>query len=229
MLLEGLGARVKVTSNGEEALEVLKDGAFDLIIMDCQMPVMDGFTATREIRKKGVLAKNDSIIPIMAMTANALEQDRNRCIDAGMNDYLSKPFEYNDLVEVLTRLLPEPIEKESVLDRQALDEIKALQGNGTPNILHRLIDVYLETSPGLMDELARGVSEGNAEVVQMNAHSLKSSSARLGASTFAALCRQLEDMGKNFDIENCGKVFQKLNEEFSLICTALAAEKTCVE
>ena len=147
-----------------------------------------------------------------------------------MNDYLCKPYEFADLQAVLRKLLPEPKAKAKAaqLDRTALGKITALQREGTDNILHRLIDVYLKTSPTLMDNLAEAVAQKNAKDVRLTAHSLKSSSAGLGATKLAGLCRHMEKMGDNTQLEHSGATFMKLRTEFGLVCDALSHERANV-
>ncbi|MEX1027251.1 MAG: response regulator, partial [Candidatus Paceibacterota bacterium] len=107
-LLEILGCTCDVVVNGEEVLSVLEHGQYDLVLMDCQMPEMDGFTAAREIRKREANAQSPEHIPIVAVTANALKGDRERCLDAGMDDYVKKPIECKQLRAVLENLLAPP-------------------------------------------------------------------------------------------------------------------------
>lgn len=232
--LQELGARIELSDNGELAIEKLREKQFDLVIMDCQMPVLDGYAATRRIRNLGITAKNGQPVPVLAMTANAHKADRKACIDAGMNDYLSKPYSFDKLLETLQCLLPQkdrlaPVAEQTThgmaLDAKALAEVRQLQRQGAPNILHRLIDIYLETSPELVDDLLQGASKGDARVVELNAHSLKSSSARLGASELADLCLQLEEMGRTTQLDNIGTLLERLNQVFNQVCEALCEEK----
>ena len=223
--LKELGATVAVSDNGEEALKALHIKPFDLIVMDCQMPVMDGFEATRRIRELKINSKNGSAIPILALTANAQPEDQKRCLAAGMDDYLFKPYEFSDLQSILRGLLPNPEPKMAKLDPTALAQVRELQRDGTANILHRLIDVYLETSPALIEQLAIAVTQKNAKDIRLKSHSLKSSSAGLGATRLASLCLELEQMGSNNDLEQSGSIFKELRMEFSLACNALSQEK----
>ena len=142
-----------------------------------------------------------------------------------MNDYLCKPYEFTDLQAVLRKLLPEPEAKTTKLDRTALGRIAALQRDGTDNILHRVIDVYLETTPTLINNLAEAVAQKNAKDVRFTAHSLKSSSAGLGATKLADLCLYMEKMGDNTELEQSDATFVKINTEFGLVCDALSNER----
>jgi len=228
MQLGELGVRQQMAGNGQEALEALEKGKYDLVLMDCQMPVMDGYETTRRIRELGVLGKNGSPIPVLAMTANAEAEDRDNCLEAGMDAYISKPYEQEELVEAIEKLVPHRTGA-AQLDQEALSSVTALQREGAPNILHRMIDLYLENSPELVEEMTEGVSKRDAKVIQMSAHTLKSSSAVLGASKLAELCKQLEDMGRRSDLDDCQLLLQGLAEEFGRVCEALSLEKSRID
>ena len=182
-MLQGLGCRVEVARDGHEAVAAyaargssrISTDAFDLILMDCQMPEMDGFTATAAIRRQEASAATSSTtprIPIIALTADAMHGDRARCLAAGMDDYVSKPFGQEELHVVLRRWLPAGADQESaaraadpgpgthdsnvdggLLDFQALDRIRALQRPGAPDILKKVINLYLADAPRLLDTL----------------------------------------------------------------------------
>jgi two-component system sensor histidine kinase/response regulator len=234
MLLRQFGARVTIADNGEEALTAARRHHFDLIIMDCQMPVVDGYEATREIRKMDLRSNDGSPMPILAMTANI--QDQAACFSAGMNAFIGKPYDYNELKTALIPLLPTSTPAaspktpsaqavpESGLDHKTLDQIRELQEKGQPALLRQMIEIYLETAPKLVAELGKGVASGNAGAIQLHAHSLKSSSARLGAQLLAALCHELEEMGQNSMLEESSGVLRKLSTEFHYVVQALLTE-----
>jgi signal transduction histidine kinase/CheY-like chemotaxis protein len=235
MLLRQFGARVTITDNGEEALAAVRRHHFDLVIMDCQMPVVDGYEASRQIRKMDLRSNDGSPMPILAMTANI--QDQAACFDAGMNAFIGKPYNYSDLKSALIPLLPTSTVHSSPdnpsalalpisgLNREVLDQIRNMQEGGQPALLQHMIEIYLETSPKQVAELGKGVGSGNAGAIQLHAHSLKSSSARLGALLLAALCHELEEMGKNSELDECSSVLRKLNTEFHYIVQELLAER----
>ncbi|MGD9601568.1 MAG: response regulator [Gammaproteobacteria bacterium] len=223
-MLEGLGCRIEIATNGREAVEALTDleldsrhDPFKLVLMDCQMPELDGFAATRVIRE-GELREGLPRLPIIAITANALNGDRERCLDAGMDDYLTKPFTRAQLVEVLQRWLPLEATlnksasagapaaappapavpaRRSVLDLVALGKIRALQRPDAPDILAKVVTLYREAAPRLLKEMQQAITSGDAPQLQRAAHSLKSSSASLGATACADLCRDLEALGRD--------------------------------
>jgi CheY-like chemotaxis protein len=235
MLLRQFGARVTITDNGEEALAAVRRHHFDLVIMDCQMPVMDGYEASRQIRKMDLRANNGEPMPILAMTAHI--QDQPACFSAGMTAFIGKPYNYGDLKSALIPLLPTATTHSSAesssatalptsgLNREVLDQIRDMQEGGQHALLQQMIEIYLETSPKLVAELGKGVGSGNAGAIQLHAHSLKSSSARLGALLLAALCHELEEMGRNSTLEESNGVLRKLNTEFHYIVQELLAER----
>ncbi len=209
-LLLHLGHSATVANNGREALELLQNERFDVVLMDCQMPVMDGYKATQRHRewesRQGV-----ERLPIIALTGNAMEQDKQLCLDAGMDDYLKKPFNLSDLRDVLARWLPDlertdsrngsteptsPVsthrENMLLLERAPLDGIKELRKPGTPDILAKVISVYETDAPQLIIAMRNSLEQNNTEELIRAVHSLKTSSAMLGAQFLADQCHRLE-------------------------------------
>ncbi|MCP4995010.1 MAG: response regulator, partial [Gammaproteobacteria bacterium] len=207
----------------------------DMVLMDCQMPVMDGYEATAAIRKKERDKSPDRHTPIIALTANALEGDRERCLAADMDDYLSKPFKQKQLRLSLERwLLDKPqVESQpaagnqpevgkyntelSQINEKALDALRALQRPGRPDILQKVVGLYLDNSPTLLQNLQNAISENIAAEVQIAAHSLKSSSANLGATELAALCKTLESMGRNHSLEGAAEKLAEIQERYEQV------------
>ena len=255
LLLENLGVRVTLAGNGQEAIDTFTGtpldelyDPFDAILMDIQMPIVDGFAATAAIRayeSEFVLSKR---IPIIALTANALEGDRERCLDAQMDDYLAKPFSQRQLATTLsnwlapvktgetqevpylpsldqTQELPVPPAQMSPLDQAALARISALQRPDKPSVLGRVIDLYLNAAPTLVAQIRDAVESWNPGQLEHAAHSLKSSSANLGAQAVVELCRELELMGREQRVENAKPTFQALQTAFIAAAAALDAER----
>ena len=219
-MLELLGYTVSLTENGRKAMEAAATQTFDLILMDCQMPVMDGFTATAGIRERERQAQA-AYIPIIALTANAMEGDRERCLAAGMDDYLSKPFTQQSLSDILVRWCsprdqshptghvapPDattagrneneshtpPSAPPAQIDRKAWEAIASLQQRGQPNVLHKIIGLYLTSSQTQVNQLRESLQEQNYDAIRTLAHTLKSSSATLGVHRLAAHAKELED------------------------------------
>jgi PAS domain S-box-containing protein len=249
--LEVFGCQVDVAANGREAVAAVSRRAYDLVLMDCQMPEMDGFEATTEIRRREAHEENRRRIPITALTAHALQGDREHCLAAGMDDYLSKPFTQDQLVEVLVRWLPTKVAttpdqgrnispglsteegnsqspntaaSSSAIDYQTLMAIRALQRPGKPDVLEKAINMYLDTTPELLRNLRIGLDARDATAVHRAAHSLKSSSANLGARELAALCKELETIGRTQALELAGPVLTRLESGYATVQGLLKAE-----
>jgi len=239
-MLELFGCSAELVENGKSAVEMAEAGEpYDIVLMDCQMPVQDGYEATTAIRKLERARSEDRSIPIIALTANALEGDRERCLMAGMNDYLSKPFKQEQLYLCLERWLgdrpsnqqtadslkqmPDTQEKITVkqIDEKALDAIRVLQRPGRPDILQKVVGLYLGNSPNLLASLKAAIENNEPEGVRAAAHSLKSSSANLGATSLAALCKLLEEMGRAGTIEGTMEKFVEVEENFALVAHEL--------
>ncbi len=254
-MLENLGCSVSAVKNGLEAVAAIThsslDGVenpYDLVLMDCHMPGMDGFEATAEIRRWEHSV--DSHLPIIALTANAMEGDREKCLKAGMNDYLSKPFTKQQLAGLIEHWLTVPEEtpecregvsaslekassgetalklapEETPLDRKTLDRIRALRRGGAPDLLAKVVELYLDTSPELLRNIQAAVAQGDGARLRGAAHSLKSSSASVGAKRLASLCKELEERGRNNDLANAQAALSALESEYAAVCRALAAE-----
>jgi CheY-like chemotaxis protein/nitrogen-specific signal transduction histidine kinase/HPt (histidine-containing phosphotransfer) domain-containing protein len=264
--LDMFGCRVDVAGNGREAVVAVARASYDLVLMDCQMPEMDGFEATRRIREQEASGNipsepplcplplaprpSPSHIPIVALTAHALEGDRTKCLAAGMDDYLSKPFTQEQLQAVLQRWLTrgsgtsEPTHCEdgaggrshtkgstraangetASIDPRALAAIRALQRPGKPDVLSKAITIYLDTTPNILDALQAAVDTCDAEAVYQAAHRLKSSSANLGAQRLAMWCRKLETMGRGHSLDDAVTTFAELEAEYVSVISALSAQ-----
>jgi CheY-like chemotaxis protein/HPt (histidine-containing phosphotransfer) domain-containing protein len=237
-ILQIQGYSVTVVNNGREALDAHgQGGAFDLVLMDCHMPEMDGFEATKEIRNRERSSPGQRV-PIVALTANAMAQDRENCLNAGMDDHLSKPFSILTMQEMLARWMPHgpapaqaaaPAAPASgkaaeVLDRQVLDQLGKLLTNGKPELLARAINLYLVESPKLMQKLKLAAGAGDAPEIARAAHSLKSSSANMGATAFSRYCADIEAAANRADVEEARKMFGKIEAEHARVQSALATE-----
>ena len=222
-MLEIIGCTVSLADNGAKVLEMAKACNPDLILMDCQMPVMDGFQATRTIRDAEQQNPALARVPIIALTANAMKGDRERCMAAGMDDYLSKPFAQDDLAAMLNKWMqpsPGPISKVS-LDEDALANIRSLQRPDQPDVLERFLDTFQETSSRLLRELRVAVESKDPDQLKSVAHSLKSSSAILGATQMASTCLRLESLDLIGELETAEQLVGELETAFPMVCTAL--------
>ncbi|NDY41839.1 response regulator [Dissulfurirhabdus thermomarina] len=237
-MLEALGCRVEVAGDGREAVAAWERGEFDLVFMDCQMPELDGYEATRRIREKEQARDGDrSPTPVVALTAHAMQGDRERCLEAGMNDYLSKPFNRQDLAKVLSRWL-KPSEPEAdrarapedappppgdEIDPEAIANLRALQRAGEPDILARMVAIYRESSEELLAQLRGALEAGDPKALFRAAHSLKSSSLNLGARRFSELCREAEMLGRKGEVEPVAAMWPDIEAAYEASLAALEA------
>ena len=237
-ILQIQGYNVTVAANGREALDAHAQSDFDLILMDCHMPEMDGFEATREIRLRERSSPGRRV-PIVALTANAMAHDREECLNAGMDDHLSKPFSMQSLKEMLERWMPHDASRQAeaaelaaratakaaqVLDRHALEQLGKVRNHGKGELLARVIKLYLAESPRLMDELKRAAQCADAAAIAHGAHSLKSSSANVGARVLSQYCEDLEVQARRADIAEARRTLAKIEAEHGCVQRALAAE-----
>jgi PAS domain S-box-containing protein len=236
-ILQVQGYSVTIANNGREAVETYARRPFDLILMDCAMPEMDGFEATREIRSRD--RASGKRVPIVALTANAMAHDREECLNAGMDDHLSKPFSMQMMQETLDRWLPRAVPTQpgaaelaaratakaaEVLDRQVLDELSRALANGKPDLVASLMNLYLAESPKLMLDLKRAAGAGDAPKMAHVAHSLKSCSANVGAMALSRYCADIEASAKRADTEEACRILAKVEVEHGSVQAALRAE-----
>jgi CheY-like chemotaxis protein/HPt (histidine-containing phosphotransfer) domain-containing protein len=235
--LKKLGFSADSVSNGNEVLAALQRVPYDIIIMDCQMPEMDGYEVTRRIRQSG----SDSYIHlrsapyIIALTANAMGGDRERCLALGMNDYLTKPLHLHDLDAVLQRALirislptespstsvqPEP----EALDRTVIDGLKELREPGQPDPLRELIELFLRDAQPRLEQLDQAAGASDLARVGAAAHTLKGSASNLGARRLSSLSAALEKQAKAGEIDQAVRTLAEVKSEFSKVRDLLAAE-----
>jgi two-component system sensor histidine kinase/response regulator len=219
-MLARLGLRADVVVDGFQAVQAVAHGNYDAVLMDCQMPGMDGFAAARAIRA----TEGSRRLPIIALTASALPGDRERCVAAGMDDYLTKPLTRDALVAVLGRHLPRlkaRLEKTdaseatvSPLDPRAVDRILELQEPGHLDVLQDLFELFERSTPERLAELVAAVTSGDARTVEAVAHSLKSSCGMLGLRVMQEMCERLEAEAGRGDLEGGDLIVQRLEFEF---------------
>ena len=289
-MLRGLGMEVACAANGEEALAAVRAGDYDLVLMDCMMPVMDGMAATAEIRRLEQQRGRARATPIVAITANALQGDRERCLAAGMDDYISKPFSQQALADTLGRwiALPRPAPVQSsqtaaataptavlsaalpgallpasrgsspaatsaghstsasaisaaisiraasgrappasasepaVINPLALDAIRALSTEQGELLLHRVLATYLQDTPRQIAALHQAVTQSDPSTIRKTAHSLKSSSANVGADTLAKLFKDLEQIARAGQTDGAADLIAQLEREFQSVRQSLS-------
>jgi two-component system, sensor histidine kinase and response regulator len=230
-MLESLGCVAHAAENGWLALEAINNDAYDAVLMDCQMPVMDGLTATAELRRREQNA-GGARLPIIALTANAMEGDRERCLAAGMDDFLSKPFSQQQLAALLKRwlalqLLPETERREGshlpLIDAGVLRNIAAL---ARPALLDSMIGLYLKHSPALITAIELAAANGNAEALQEALHTFKSSTANLGGLRLATLTKECEALVREGGVGKAAPTAQRIRREYHDFCSALMQERS---
>ncbi|MGJ7918860.1 response regulator [Massilia sp. LXY-6] len=246
-MLESLDLRVDCARNGMEALRALQSGAtagqYDCVLMDCQMPVMDGFAATASIRRQERETGRGRTLPIIAITANALQGDREACLAAGMDDYLSKPFSQQELAAVIGRWIalplvatvhhddaPPRLPRESVeviqrdvINRVALEKIRMLSRERGDALVQKVINAYVDDTPQQLSTLRHAIDGMDTGNVRRIAHTLKSASANVGADALAALCKEMEHLGRADTTEGADSLLIHMEQEFQAVRDSLTA------
>jgi CheY-like chemotaxis protein/HPt (histidine-containing phosphotransfer) domain-containing protein len=226
--LRKLGCSPDVVGNGLEAVEAAKRTPYDVILMDCQMPQMDGYEASRQIR---LFEKTQGGHPtyIVAMTANAMQGDREKCLEASMDDYLSKPVKDSELKAALERArapaaakspaaeaegtLPEtPPQGEEIVDVERLEAA----ANEDPKILQELVDLYFAQAKDLMNGLHAAINSGSAKDVDHFAHKLVGASLACGMSAMVPPLRELEKRGKQGQLGDADVLFERASRHLEL-------------
>lgn len=247
MELKNLNLDVALASNGEEALSALKTESFALIFMDCQMPVMDGYECVKQIRLKE--AKCGKHVPVIAMTANAMEGDRERCIAAGMDDYISKPFEPELLASLVEKWLKSAEFSETGAQAQGGESAALAPGScaveaescagesSLPPLLFdkfkskfnetqakQLLSVFLPDTEKKLSELAQVLDRQDADAAAKLAHGIKGAASMIFAEALAASAKELEAAGKAGQSERLGQLLAYMNADFEKLKLAVKDE-----
>ncbi|MBI5864351.1 MAG: response regulator [Planctomycetes bacterium] len=236
-ILAAAGYRCDAVGDGQRAVEAVQNGTYDLVLMDCQMPRMDGFEATRAIRefeKQQTLANaGNKRLPIVALTANAIKGDRELCLEAGMDDYLTKPLNPDKLIEVIdshvsaARVSSEPAPADSSARATASEETAPSQAPPPPfdaqgladrclgnlDLIERLLAKFEKQAGAVLDEIERSVHAGNAAETARLAHGFKGSAANLSADALCKLNTELEAIGRAGDLSAAAALLNKLRGE----------------
>jgi CheY-like chemotaxis protein len=196
-MLETAGCCADAVANGREAVDTFARLPYDLVFMDCQMPEMDGYEATRAIRAAEREHASGRRVPIVALTANALQGDREHCLAAGMDDYLAKPITKDAFVISLRRWGAQGgPPTDGSIDATALAELAAIDGEpGQPNLLAELLDVFRQDAPARLAAVRAALESGDTDGVRQGAHAFKGSCAALGLRHLQELCATLESRG----------------------------------
>jgi CheY-like chemotaxis protein len=184
-MLTKRGVGVDIANDGIEALAKLATGSYAAVFMDCQMPNLDGYSTTARIREGEGAGQR---LPVIAMTAHAMKGDRERCLEAGMDDYLSKPLRPEALDEVLARWLGFAPATEALIDAARMRTFR----DDYPDIVDQLLELFLSSTPPLLDELREAVGASDDDAMRRTAHKLKGSCQNIGATFMATLCRSIE-------------------------------------
>ena len=229
-ILEKRGHKVTLAENGQEALDAWRNGSFDLLLMDIQMPEMDGLTATRIIREEEL--QRGGHVPVIAMTAYAMAGDRERCLQAGMDDYVAKPVNPSELMTVISRFcgieVPQEVREtplpvadsntEQVFDRAALlDRL-----GGSVELLPQFIKLFKESYTTNSTALRQSLADGDWTTAARHAHSIKGASANVGALQVHVAALHLEKALKEQDETATGQVLL-LETSYELFCRAATA------
>jgi CheY-like chemotaxis protein/HPt (histidine-containing phosphotransfer) domain-containing protein len=218
--LEKQGHTVVVVGDGQAALTALAQAPFDLVLMDIQMPVLDGLAATAAIRAQE--QTQGTHLPIIAMTAHAMRGDRERCLAAGMDGYVTKPLKTADLAAAIAQLLPASSPTTQVMT-PPVDISATLQSvGGDQNLLVDLFEVFQQDYPKQLAELRDAIGAGDAERMAQVAHSLKGAVGYFGARTVHALACRLETMGHQAEFEGASSVLQQLERELEQLSAFVA-------
>ena len=223
-LLDQLGYRADVASNGLEALEALERQPYDVVLMDVQMPELDGLDASRRIRERWPAEDRPRII---AMTANAMPEDREACFAAGMDDYVAKPIRPNELGEALSRARPLGDTRTASAGSAgaSLDAgaIESLRGLGGEEFLTEVIDAFLSDAPTLVATLRTTYEQHETEGLRRAAHTLKSNGQTFGAGRFSELCRELELRARSDELNGAAELVARIEREYPAFAKTLAA------
>ncbi len=234
--LQKAGVRVAEAVDGSEAVKLCTETTFDLIFMDCQMPVMDGFESTVQILSQaGKCAETPP--PVVALTADATQDTQQRCRDTGMVDYLLKPLDFDELQKVVGRFLPgleTRVPGRHIIVQEEEERVRRKNAVVNPLILEKLrqnignlapvIGVFLQTMDNRLQRIEQAVRDKNAENITRSAHTLKGSSSQFGAEEIAGLCRRLENMGREQSISGADTLLIEIRQAAERLREVLSKE-----
>ena len=243
-MLERLGYASDIAENGLEAIEALQRRTYTAILMDCQMPEMDGYAATRELRRleqAGTLPGGHNRTPVIAMTASAMAGDREQCLASGMDDYLTKPASATALRSTLYRWISTDTIQQGerpggtrsmndhsaglaalpLLDEAAISALRDPELGGDPEFLVEVVEAFLDDSPARIEALRTGLACGDAETLGRAAHSLKGSSGNFGAMRMQTLCAQIDQLSRAGDVDTARPLVAQLEVEYRLVVDRL--------
>ncbi|MCP9472979.1 MAG: response regulator [Nitrospira sp.] len=235
-MVQKLGCDSRIANNGQEALDALAEKTYDAILMDCQMPILDGFETTRIIRQREADAATAADttaggtrkagtsrpwrIPIIAVTANAMKGDREQCLAAGMDDYLAKPIQLEALRSVLDRWIPRPalspdrIDKRPITNHVDVDtfDLADLEANlgGDHRLIRELVVLFIDQHRARLAEIKTGLETGDATTVERASHTLKGAAGNLRAGKVASASGRIEELARQGRLDDAGPLFTEL-------------------
>lgn len=237
--LTRLGCTVTVVDNGRDAVDRFTESRFDIVLMDVQMPEMDGIEATRRIREIES-GRNARQTPIIAATAHAFQEDRDKCIAAGMNDFLSKPYTGKDIEPILHRWLGDDAREDAkmqtslaseagaseatpqdTLDSATIEQLRSLDAPGEDRILRKVAQVFVDTTPPQLQRLRNDTADADYAAISLIAHSLKTSAANVAALPLSARFKALEQAARDEDRDTCARLTQEITDMYEEVSTAL--------
>jgi CheY-like chemotaxis protein len=240
--LAALGYRCDVARNGIDAVRLARSGEYAAVLMDCQMPEMDGYAATEEIRRTGPTGQR---VPIIAMTAGALEEDRDRCLAAGMDDFVTKPIDRDLLCAVLDRWAVQPGDAVAAPEgggvaqgtgaphRQSLMEVRdtvadrlgLLRNHRSPSasdLASRVLAAFRDGIPERLAEMTTALRNGDAEPLRRHAHDLVGMAGHLGMEDLVALAQDLQRVAREGNLSAAGLVVPRIRAEYDRVSSVLA-------
>ena len=241
MHLNSVGISVELAENGQEAVEAFKRNRYDLIFMDIQMPILDGYEATLRIRELESQAKSDGTadnspsvrrVPIIAMTAHALKGYKEKCLEAGMDDYITKPLRRKELISMVNKWIssdsakvsdPASIENDNSLstteiksNSEPIDLDRALEEfMDEKEVLKNVLEVFIQNASQQVDIINKAIRDQNSEIVRKEAHAIKGGASNLAAERLANIAFTLENIGSSDTLDQGYPVLQKLEAEIA--------------
>ena len=236
-ILKVIGCNVEIAPNGTEALALAFTNRYDLILMDCHMPGMDGFEAVGKIRQREI-AEQLRRVPIIALTADVQKGVIDQCLQVGMDDYLSKPYTRSQLFSMLEKWLPKngqssakelpvkpPSNDDSLLDQQALENLRGLMTGDGENLLDKAIALFLESTPQEMAGLKTAIENNDAVKLKNIAHNFKSSCGNLGAKGLFEKVAVLETIGRQGHVQGAQDILTQVDKELPAVIDALQKQR----
>ena len=232
-MLKKMGHETTVACNGRDACAALEKASYDLVFMDVQMPEVDGLAATRRIREHE--KETAAHIPIIAMTAHAMKGDKERCLQAGMDDYLTKPVSSAQMEETMARVLgiaqrgaPAPEQPQVSQEHAGWDRATALRRvEGDEALLSELLQIFLEGTPVQLNSLQQALAAADFEVVERTAHTLKGELIYLGLTEIAERAKALEYQGREHNLQAVAELFPDFRVQLLATASAIREDRCC--